>query len=388
MARMRVTLRLVLIFAMAFVALGGSQVSAQRPGSGSGNDDGTYVSELTELEITFTDDWELDNADVQTDEEVVQLLSDAGLLWVGFGEANDAESYRDDVLSGLEADAEDFNLIDDDTSRGFAWALAEADLGDGTMINVYLEVDESISDDYVFFTMLYAEESDFVDEYGLAQETVEVDGRAVFSEFDTDEIDSMLGGAVSDGGDVAVVDDQATPEDDGNVRETGSEDDTTTSGAGDSYVFELEDLELTVTEDVEINDVQLEEGSYEQVLLVGMGSIGAVSLIESPLDAQDTLDGFMGGFIAEMEDGNEIDSGVENGIAWTVYEATIGGNEMYVYATVDDSRFEDMQYLELIAAPVDFFEDEFVAFQDNVQINGDSMFAGMDVDDLIAIIEG
>jgi hypothetical protein len=384
MARIRVTLRLVMIFAMAFVALGGSQGSAQRPGTGTASGTDSYVSELTDLEITFSDDWELDNSDVQTDQELVQLISDAGLLWVGFGEGDDVETFRDDALDGLEADAADFTLIDEDTSRGFSWALADAELEDGTAVQVYLEVDDSLSEDYLFFTMLYADPADFVDQYELANDTVEVDGGAVLNEFDVDEIDEMIGGATA--ADDTSVDDASTPDADGNVTETGNDDSTATDGASDSYTFELQDLELTVTDDIEINDVQLEEGSYEQVLLVGMGSIGAVSLIESPLDAADTLDGFMSGFISEMEDGTEIDSGEDNGVAWTVYEATIGGSEMYVYATVDDSRFEDVHYLELIAAPVGTFEDEFTTFQDAVQINGDDMFAGIDIDDLLGII--
>jgi hypothetical protein len=59
-----------------------------------------------------------------------------------------------------------------------------------------------------------------------------------------------------------------------------------------------------------------------------------------------------------------------------------------VYAVVDGDRFDDVHYLELIAAPVQIFENQFVDFQESVDVGGDPMFADIDVDDLIEVIEG
>jgi hypothetical protein len=392
MARLRFALRLTLTFAFTFFLLGGSLASAQRPGSSSSNDAEGYVSELTELEVTFSDDWTIDESEV-FDEEPMQenlyLASDAAILLISFNENidTDPETLISDILDGLESDSESLDVIDEDSSRGFSWAVFEAELEDGTVVQGYVDADESFNDDFIVVSMLYSEDVAFIDQYELAQGTVEIDGDEIMGEFDVEELEELLGGGRSSRDDEAAVEEESTPEDE-NVTETGDDGTQSRGASSDTHNFELVDLELTVSDGVEINDVQFEEDAYEQVLLVGGGAIGAVSVLDSPLDPADTLDSFMGGFVSEMEDSSEIDSGVEGDIAWTVYEANIGGSMMYVYATVTEERVDGLKYLELIAAPVDSFEDEFLSFQESVEVDGEPMFADVDVDDLITIVEG
>lgn len=385
MGRIRTTLRLTLVVSILIAALVSGQAYAQRPGSSSNDDEGTYESELTGLEFTWTDDWELSNADVTGDEEeILELESDLGVLFTGYGLYSDAEEARNDVSGGFESGFDDVEVIDEDVSRGFAWTLVEGISATGDSMFIYIEVEEDVVDDFELITVIVGSEDTFLDQYELVNDTVEMDGDALLGEFDVDEIAELLEGGV------AITDEEeATPDTgDDNQSETGrGDDEDASSSAGDSYQFETGDIEVVVGEDVSIDEIQLEEDGYEQVLLIGVGSIGAVSLVQSPFDAEQTLEGFMGGFLQEMDDSRELEVVTEGGIAWGLYEANVGGMDMYIYAVVNDDLYEG-HYLELVAAPADFFEDEFVAFQESVQVNETGMFDGIDVDDLLAIIEG
>jgi hypothetical protein len=386
--RLRAVLRLVLVMFLTMTALGGGQASAQF----LNDEEGVYVSEVTDLEITFTDDWELGDATVfdgPPEEESVQILSEYGALSLAFVVTEDAEASRDQVISGYETNVDQIDVVDEGYEDGVAWILADAEQSNGLSVFLYLEVREDVLDDFQFVTMIVADKDVFFDQYELVQDTVEVDGLALFDRVDAGDLEDLLdGGTVPTGRDDA---DNATPDvdEDGNESETGNRrgsiDDT---GSEDTYQFDGADLEVTVSGDVVINDVQVQEGSYEQILLVGSGAIGAVSLIDNTVDADITLDGFMSGFVSEMENAEEIDRGEEDGVAWTIYEATVNGSDMYVYAIVDGSRFDDVHHLELIAAPVQIFEDQFVEFQESVDVGGDPMFADIDVTDLMDIIEG
>lgn len=380
MSRIRTTLRLVLIASMIIAALASSQVSAQRPGASTTGDEGTYASEMTGLEFTWSDDWELAGTDVSDEEEILELESEFGILFTGFGLYTDAEEARDEVIGGFESGFDEITTIDEDESRGFAWTMVEGVSGTGESVFVYVEVEEDVEDDWDFITVIATGGDVFVDQYELVNDTVEMDGVALVSELDVDEVEELLESSTGS------VDDESTPD-------TGARDETETGragadddGASDSYVFETADLEVVVSGDIEINESQIEDDVYEQILLVGVGSIGAVSLLQSPGDAEDTLDGFMSGFLQEMEDSQEIEVDVDGEIAWGLYEANVGGMDMYIYAVVNDD-LHDGHYLELLAAPVDFFEDEFIAYQESVEVNGTGMFDGIDVDDLLDIID-
>jgi hypothetical protein len=372
------TFRVILAMSMVVVALLGSTAAAQRPGT-TAIDEGVYQSELTGMEFSYTEDWSLTASEVTDEDELIELDSALGFVRTGFAlSEDDAEWGRDEVLASVSEDVATLQVIDEGTNRVLSWALAEVDVDAGEMLFLYVEVVEDFVDDFELVTVIAAAEGDFVDLYELAYDTITVDGGPILDQFDADEIAGIL-----DVPPTAIGDEDATPvagEDESETGRAGSE-----RTSPDTYLFEMEDLEVVVTGDVEINEIQFEEDTYEQVLLVGVGSIGAVSLIVSPFGAEQTLDGFIGGFMSEMEDSAEIESGYDDGVAWTLYEASISGLDMYVYATVNDDIYEG-HYLELIAAPVAFFEDEFLVFQDAVQVNGQGMFQDIDIDDLLDII--
>jgi hypothetical protein len=366
--------------ALAMNAIGGSQASAQF----LENDEGVYVSEVSDLEVTFTEDWELGEATVldgPPEEESLQILSEYGALSLAFVVTEDAEASREQVLDGYETNVDEIDYVDEGYEDGVAWALAEAEQSNGLSVYLYIEVREDVLDEFQFVSMIVAEHDVFLDQYELVQETVEVDGLALFDRVDADDIEELLDGGVAtadrdDDGDSAPVVDE-----DGNESETGQTGRGSDSADIDnSYQFDGGILEVTVSGDVVINDVQVMEGSYEQILLVGGGAIGAVSLIDNSVDADVTLD--------EMDDAEEIESGEIGGVAWSLYEVTVSDSEMYVYAVVDGNRFDDVHYLELIAAPVQIFEDQFVDFQESVDVGGDPMFADTDVDDVLNVIQG
>jgi hypothetical protein len=381
-SRIRTTIRLFLVFSVIVAALASSQAAAQRPGTSTTTDDTAYESELTGLEFTWTDDWELASSDAGADDELIQLDSDLGFVRTGFAiSEEDAEWGRDEVLSDMSADVETFEVIDEDSNRDLSWSLVALEETPGEPLIVYVEVVEDFSEDYELLTLIAAGEADFVEFYELAYDSIEIDGDPLLDQFDPADIEEILASGAT------VAEDEASPPASGNESETGlAGDDEASGSSSDTYVFETAEIEVVVGEDVQIDETQVEEGSYEQILLVGVGSIGAVSLVQSPSDAESTLEGFMDGFMAEMDDSRTLETGLDGGVAWGFYEASVGGRDMYVYARVSDDQF-DGHYLELIAAPADFFEDEFVAYQDSVEINGASMFEGIDVDDLLAIID-
>jgi hypothetical protein len=374
--------------ALAMNARGGSQASAQF----LENDEGVYVSEVSDVEVTFTEEWELGEATVldgPPEEESLQILSEYGALSLAFVVTEDAEASREQVLDGYETNVDEIDYVDEGYEDGVAWALAEAEQSNGLSVYLYIEVREDVLDEFQFVSMIVAEHDVFLDQYELVQETVEVDGLALFDRVDADDIEELLDGGVAtadrddDGDSTPVVDE------DGNESETGQTGRGSDSAdSDDSYQFDGGILEVTVSGDVVINDVQVMEGSYEQILLVGGGAIGAVSLIDNSVDADVTLDGFMSGFVSEMDDAEEIETGETGGVAWSLYEVTVSDSEMYVYAVVDGNRFDDVHYLELIAAPVQIFEDQFVDFQESVDVGGDPMFADTDVDDVLSVIQG
>lgn len=383
MSRIRTTIRLLLVFSIMIAALASSQASAQRPGTSSTSDSETaYESELTGLEYTWSDDWELSTSDASADDELIQLDSDLGFIRTGFAiSEEDAEWGRDEVLGEMRMDVEVFEVIDEDSNRDLSWSLVALEETPGESLIVYVEVVEDFSDDYELLTVLAAGEADFVEFYELAYDSIEIDGDPLLDQFDPGDIEEILGSGAT------APEDEASPSASGNESETGRADDEGASGStSDSYAFETADIEVIVSEDIQVDEAQVEEGSYEQILLVGVGSIGAVSLIQSPLDPESTLEGFMDGFMDEMDESRVLETGVDGATAWGLYEATVGGMDMYVYATVSDDAY-DGHYLELIAAPADFFEDEFIAYQESVEINGASMFDGIDVADLLDIID-
>jgi hypothetical protein len=208
---------------------------------------------------------------------------------------------------------------------------------------------------------------------------------------DAEDIEDLLGGGSTT--EARGGERDATPESGrtrgGNESETGDRGQGGDSANGEnSHQFADADLVVTVSDDIVINDVQVLEGSYEQVLLVGGGGIGAVSLLDNSVDADVTLEGFISGFVSEMDDAEEIDSGEDNGVAWSLYEVSVDDQDMYVYATVDGTRFDNVHHLELIAAPVEIFERQFVDFQESVDVDGVTMFADTDVNDLMDILKG
>lgn len=384
MVDFRAISRLVVMVAMLVTALGGNQALAQT----TVDDEGVFVSEVTGLEITYTDDWELLGSEVypgDAEEELIQLESEFGPLMILFGIYDDPADSRDDLIHEIQADAATVEVLEEDADADVAWAFLGGEQADGTPSSAYIEVQNGFVGDHQLIAMTAVNSDDMLDQFELIQDTIEVDGDSVFNEVDADDIEELM-----DNGDTSRTprDDEGTPDSEGNTSETGgvTPDDGEESDEG-TYQFESEAVEVVVSDPISIDEVQLEEESYEQILLVGSGAIGAVSVIVNDVDAASTLDGFMSGFVAEMDDSEEIDSGETGGIAWSLYQVSIGGTDMYVYATVEP-RFDEMHYLELIAAPADDFEDQFLTFQESVEIDGDQMFPETEVEDVLDIAEG
>lgn len=374
MNRVQTVFRMFMLVAIVGLTGGAVPVAAQS----LDRSDDTWVSELTGVEITFSSDWELADERVSPDgeSELIFLETRDGFLMIGFGSTDDVEN----TIASTIGDIDGAEQVDGAVEPDFAWGLAQVADPDSDVQHVYVEAENAYVDDFQLVAGLFGGD-DFVDLFDLVQESVSVDGGYVFVEHDADDLEAMIGEA-------PVADDEATPADDENVSETGgSGRDSAGSEEPETYAYESADLEVEVSSPVSISDVQIEEGTYEQVLLVGNGGIGTVSVLSNEVSPRNTLNGFMTGFTGEMEEAEEIDSGVEGDVAWTMYTVSFDGSDMYVYAFADGSQFPDMHMLQLFMAPQRMFEDQFVTFQESVLVNGEGMFTGIDVADLIELAE-
>lgn len=374
MNRVQTVFRMLLLVAMLGLTGGAMPVAAQS----LDRSDDTWVSELTGVEISFSSDWELADERVAPDaeNELIILETSDGFLMVGFGSTDDVEAS---IASTID-DIEGAEQVDGAVEPDFAWGFASVADPASDVRHLYIEAENAYVDDFQIVAGLFGGDS-FVDLFELTQESVSVDGGYIFVEHDADDLEAMIGESPE-------ADDQATPTDDGNMTETGgSGRESTGSEDAETYAYEQADLEVTVSAPVSISDVQIEEDTYEQILLVGSGGVGTVSVLSNEVNPRNTLNGFMAGFTGEMEEAREIDSGVEGDVAWTMYDVSFDGSEMYVYAIADGSQFEDMHLLQLFMAPQRMFEDQFVTFQESVEVNGEGMFTGIAVDDLISLAE-
>jgi hypothetical protein len=74
--------------------------------------------------------------------------------------------------------------------------------------------------------------------------------------------------------------------------------------------------------------------------------------------------------------------------AWSLDAGVINGQQSLIYIWVDDSRYDDVHYIELLIAPESTFIDDMGAFNANVEIDGVAMYEDTDIELLESLIEG
>lgn len=180
----------------------------------------TVESEVTGLEIEVNDPWTLSDSQVfegdAGDEEAFTITSARANGNIAFFLDADAESALESFLGGFDSSAQSRDTIDSDYRRGIAWSLDHAVLGDGTEVIVYTQVDENVDPDYLVLAAVLAMPEDFADEFVSLQESMAIDGEAVFSNVDVADLEDLI-----DGGSSATT---TTDEDTDTETDTGTDD--------------------------------------------------------------------------------------------------------------------------------------------------------------------
>lgn len=159
-----------------------------------------------------------------------------------------------------------------------------------------------------------------------------------------------------------------------------------TSSDGDSYVSELTGLEVEASGQFSITDTIVEDG-YEDIRIESDFGLLTVTAFEGEADAAETRDAYLEGFATEMDSMEEIESDEPAGEAWSLSIADASGVEMGVYAHVYEDYIDGFVMLFIAAVPTGLFEDVMLEAQDDILIDGESMFADVDVDELVGYLE-
>lgn len=384
-----------------------------------------FTSELTGFDIELTgDNWEITDVVSQQwsdasgepgDAEVVSIESEGALGEINFFDDTDTpEQSLDTWQSSLEGgdSIENVTVIEEGEDDGVFYRLLTFEV-DGNVFVYYMQVTEDIEGNVDMMENIGAPEIVFQDEFDTAQEEVTIDGNAFADGVDSDDLLDMVdaggtGTPVNDDSDDADddADDDSTPQ--ANESETGSltgfqtgndddadatteaDDDNSTGTAtsGDGYTFDLVDLDVEFSDEVSMQGEPIVETGVEGITLVssGQAGLGSVMASEVGMDPEQTLDTFMDGFGGSMDSIEEIDRGVDGDDTWGLYVAETSGVEMTIYVTVSEDIIDDAQVLQLVAAPTDDFEEQFQLFQDEVEVDGDEMFDGHDVEDIVALM--
>lgn len=223
--------RLGLLFNLAFAVVGGAAPASVIAQSSPTIDEGSYVSELTDLDIEVGGNFVIDEVETDSysggESEVMYIEGDFSFLTLAyFDDEDDPEVTRDLFLSGFETEMDSFENVDRDETDEYVWSLDQAETS-GVEVAIYIEVVPDVVGNADQMVMIAAPRAVFPGEMEAAGEDVLVDGESPFIA-DAAEVDDLLAG---DGGDddatpEAVEDDEATiePEDEIDVDESEADD--------------------------------------------------------------------------------------------------------------------------------------------------------------------
>lgn len=385
--------RVLLLFAMFLAGLASGVPSLAAQSSDVEPD--YYLSELSELEIEITgDEFEIYEAELQTYEhgegEIVQIESGTSSVQVAFFDDTDTNLETLDIYNeSFSADVEDFEILDEGEDGDVVYSFATASYEDIQFL-YYLSVTEDVVGNVDILQRVFAPDMTFFEDVAAAQESIEIDGEAFLADVDVEELEDLAGGAVQSGDDQETSDeDDVTPE--AGATEDEEEDDSRGGAAGgDSYEFEIVPAELSVSGDIEIADSFYDEPAAEQVQLERPenGTFAIVQLMQTPMDPEGTLDAILGSFDSSLDSVENLGSDADATSAWSLDIGEAEGDEAVIYLYVDSERYDGFHYVELIFASEATFLDDLDAFNQDVEVDGEDMFAQADVDELENLLDG
>jgi hypothetical protein len=352
---------------LLFVGYAGSAASGVGAQSLDAASD-SYVSELSGFEIEVIDDeFEIVRTALQEYEhgegEVVQVSSTTAQIQISFFDDTDTNLETLELYSdAFSGDVDDFEVLDQGEDGDTVYLFAVATYQEASFL-YYLSVTEDVTDNVDMLQQIYAPDTTFIDDLKVAQDSILIDGDGFLEDVDADDLASLADLPTGMQDDPEETQ-EATVEDD-----PGEEPDSGTRGSldGETHKFELSEAELVLSDDVSVTNVLLQEPVVEQVQL----QLSDSEAVGSGMDALENL-------------GTDAD----RSSAWSLDVGTVNGEETVIYIRVDQSRYEDVHYIEMMIGPEETFMEDLQAFGDGVEIDGVPMYADADVDLLEPLLEG
>lgn len=368
-------------------------VAAQ--GTSSSGD--SYVSELSDLEVEVFGDFEITDTQLQSypegEGEFVSIESPDALLQVAFfDDTDEPESTLELFVDAFSVDADDFEVIQDGSNRDQVWSLSRATL-DGDQLVHYVSVTPDVVGNVDVMTVLIATPDSFLDNLEAAQDDVTLDGDGLFLEVDVDDIATLLEGGSTP---VTTETESETETVTETATDTTSDTDTgrgstSTRGGANTVESEVTGLEIEVDDPWTISESQVFEGDAgdEEAFTINSSRANGNIAFFLHEDADAALDGFLSGFDTSAQSRETIDTDYRRGVAWSLDNAVLGdGTEVIVYTQVDENLDPDYLVLVAVLATPEEFADEFESAQESMAIDGEPVFADVDIADLEDLIAG
>lgn len=153
-----------------------------------------------------------------------------------------------------------------------------------------------------------------------------------------------------------------------------------------SYVSDMTGLEVETGGQFIITET-LQEAGYEDIRIESEFGLLTITAFEGEADAQETLEAYIDGFATAMDSMDEVEAGESRGEAWSLSIADTSGIEMAVYAHAYEDYVDGFVMMFIAAVPTQVFEDVMLEAQEDITIDGEPMFADVDVDEVAGYLD-
>ena len=387
--------KLLIALALLVTPLLGSVTSAAAQDTGL-VDDSTFVSELTDEEITWSSDWEAgeDAAGSGDGFESITLSSDSGIVQIAYIEVSgDPESVLTDYIEGFTTSLGTIDNVDSDELADGWYSLDEL-VGDDVAASVFGVLTEL--DDVSRLVIVLSPPANVSDAVDSVKSDIEFDGDDGLAGIDavTESDVTLAEASTSDDDDETPVaddeedttpeaDDEETPEvtlttdetPDADDEET-PEDDDSNEESGNSYTFEINDAVVEWEAPWELDDsLNIIEDNYESVGFIGDQGIQSVLYMPTGVDLIEARDAFLEGFASEDVQIQEIDRGAYDNVSYSLDLAEIDGELWGLFTVyIDDGEYV-LSYATL--SPAEVLGASVDQAKESITINGEAIYNGV-----------
>lgn len=196
MSQVSILTRAAMVTVLALIGLfgvGTSQAAAQR---GTATED-SYVSELSDLEVTVAGDFGIDEIEHQQyehgDGEIVYINLPTAFLQIAFFDDDDEPEETVELFNeSFASEMNSFDVLDEGIDRGRVWSFAVTTLEDDEFL-YYVDVTPDVVGNVDVMTRIAGPTVTFFDDLEAAQQDVALDGEGIFQEVDVTELEETFG---------------------------------------------------------------------------------------------------------------------------------------------------------------------------------------------------